>query len=190
MPYDQLRALASYVPFGRAFVASKISGTNIRLLLTGIAIEMGRVQELLDLLNDELMPDATTLLIAEWESALGIPDDCFNTAGTIDERRLQILVKMASLGIQTAQDFIDLAALFNVVITSVDSGMHATHRPLFGSDKEARFTIVITFYRADVSKFTYTFPIPFEENNEDIQIMECLFSKLKPANCQLYFKYS
>jgi len=37
----------------------------------------------------------------EWERALGIPDDCFDLANTDDERRINILTKLAALGVQT-----------------------------------------------------------------------------------------
>ena len=112
--------------------------------------------------------------------------------GTNDERRRDILAKLASLGVQTAQDFEDLAEIFGITV-QVESGADvATIFPFifpalfFSSTKEARFTIVVTFLEEAPNAFPLTFPITF--GDELIGLLECLFAKLKPANCDIIFK--
>ena len=139
------------------------------------------------------MTDCTVSFLDEWESAVGIPDDCFTGQGTNDERRRDILTKLASLGIQTAQDFEDLAEIFGVDVIVLGGAESGSVFPLifpvivfFNSAKEARFTIIVTFILEAANEFPLTFPIQF--GSDEIAILECLFTKLKPANCDIIFQ--
>lgn len=176
-------AIAAYLPNGPLFAAKIKAGTVFRQLLTGIAEEVLNAEAYLKELQDDFIPDTTVKFIEEWESVLGIPDDCFLATGDTDERRRDILIKLASLGVQTADDFVALAALFGIVVT-VESGK-AVNQPPAASDKEQRFTIVVTFTVEAANQFPLTFPFTF--GDEVIAIVECLFSKLKPANCNVLF---
>ena len=49
-----------------------------------------------------------TELLTRWESAVGIPDSCFPGTGTIDERRAHVLLKLAKMNVQTAEEFVTL----------------------------------------------------------------------------------
>lgn len=177
------QALANYLPSGRLFAAKLRANTVLRKLLTGLAGEVLNSEGFVKALQDEFIPDTTVKFIEEWESVLGIPDDCFLATGDTDERRRDILIKLASLGVQTADDFVALAALFGIAVT-VSSGK-AVNEPSAASDKEQRFTIVVTFTVDAANTFPLTFPIPF--GDEVIAIVECLFIKLKPANCNVLF---
>ena len=99
---SMVRSMAAYLPGGELFSAATIPGTNFNGLLLGISGELLRSENFLFLYNSEFIPDETTVFIEEWESALGIPDDCFSGTGTNDERRLDILTKLAALGVQTS----------------------------------------------------------------------------------------
>lgn len=183
-------SLADYLPGGLLFASKSVKNSNFRKLLKGMSGELFRANGLLKTYNDEILPDQTVKFIDEWESTLGIPDDCFKGTGTIDERRRDVLIKLASLGVQTKQDFINLADLLGIVVT-VESGSGHASFPLifpvvlFNSSKDARFTIIITFTVEPASRFPYTFPFIF--GGEEIAILECLFNKLKPSNCKLIF---
>ena len=100
------------------------------------------------------------------------------------------MVKLASLGVQTAQDFIDLAALFGITVEIKNGTVNGTFPMtcpiiVFDSSKAARFTIIVTFTVAAAETFPYTFPLPF--GNAQIAILECLFNRLKPANTDIIF---
>lgn len=174
-------SLAAYLPGGPLFASRNIEDSNFRKLLKGMAGELFNANGFLREYSCEILPDQTEKFILEWESAVGIPDNCFSGTGTNDTRRTAILTKLASLGVQTKDDFESVASVFGVeaeVIAGIDSGI------TFGSDKEARFTIVINL---DVPEsFTYTFPLPF--GDDVIALLECIFNKLKPANCQVLFQ--
>lgn len=181
---EQAQSLSDYLPSGRAFGSRNVEGSNLRLLLRGLAEEVLRVEEQISLFGDEILPDETTLFLDEWESAVGIPNGCLTGIGSNSERRDVILAKLADMNLQTDQDFIDLAALFGQTIT-VAAGID---RPDLGfsSDKEARFTIVITFEDAIQETFPYTFPILFGQ--AELSTLVCLFSGLIPACCQIIFE--
>lgn len=182
-------SLSSYLPGGELFEAKNIQDSNFRKLLRGMAGELYRANGLLR--EYDILPDETIKFISEWESALGIPDDCFSGNGTIEERRRDVLVKLAASGIQTNQDFVDLAALFGVTVT-VTAGVEEITFPLvfpvlmFSTNKEARFTIIVEFTAPDTSRFPLTFPILF--GTDEIGLLECVFNKLKPANCNIIFR--
>ncbi len=295
---EMVASLAAYLPGGELFQSAFIPGTNFNALLTGLSGELLRAENVLFLYNSQFIPDETTVFIEEWESALGIPDDCFTVSpdDTNEQRRINILVKMASLGVQTADDFVNLADILgfpNVAvlpgvgsdddsivngtfdtdsdwtkgtgwtifagtanhltgaagdlsqdITAVPGTLYlVTYDVLFtdtgavtptiggtagvarsenGSYQEVivsgasdtllsmvadnsfngsvdnivvngslaagttpRFTIVVIFSEIEVPTFPLTFPIPFGDTS--VGILECLFTKLKPANCDIVF---
>ena len=174
-------SLADYLPGGLLFASKSVKSSNFRKLLRGMSGELFRSNGLLKTYNDEIIPDLTVKFIEEWESALGIPDDCFKVTGTIDNRRKQVLTKLASLGVQTIEDFENVAAIFGVTATVFSgSGSGLT----FSSNKVARFTIVINITLPE--RFPYTFPLTFGDGTT--VLLECLFNKLKPANCKVLFQ--
>lgn len=174
---------SAYVPGGKLFDAKNKPSKNLHLFLKGIAEEGVRVNSLVDTYNAEFYPDETTDFLNEWEQALGIPDDCFVVVGTSDvDRRRNILVKLAGLNVQTSADFEATAALFGISATVV-GGKDASVSPVITPDRRARNTVVVRFTSPDV--FPYTFPIVF--GSDEITILQCVFEKAIPANCDLRF---
>jgi len=191
---DQAQSLANYMPGGKLFAAKNVQSSNFRKLLRGLAGELFTADGFLKTYSDEIKPNNTVLFLSEWELALAIPDGCFKGTGTLNERRRDILVKLASLGIQTSDDFVALALLFGLVVT-VNPGITGKVPTIFpmtfplvldGDLRVFRFTIIVTFTESDVSRFPLVFPIVF--GTAGIAVLECLFSRLKPANCALIFE--
>lgn len=176
-------SIADYLPNGPLFLAKKLGGTKLRSLLLGLATQIMIAENKLELTWQELDPTTTVLLIEEWESALGIPDSCFSGTGTIEDRQRDILVKLNS-SVQTAQDFVDLAALFG--FTVVVQGGILFFPGLFGSEKEARFTMVVDFDIDSSTVFPMEFPFVFDDGG--VQIVKCIFNKLKPATTNILFR--
>ena len=177
-------SMASYLPGGDLFIAAHVSGTNQNDLLRGLAFSLLDAENFIEVYNSEFIPDNTSTFIEEWESALGIPDDCFPGPAEPDlsVRRNHILIKLASLGVQTGPDFVNLATILGFPDTIVDPGVNAGITPL----SVARFTIVVNFPAPADNIFPLNFPIPFGTNA--FAILECLFEKLKPANCDIKFQ--
>lgn len=164
---DYADSLAAYVPDGPLFASKSIEGSNLRMLLRGLSSEFFRVNGALIEYNTEILPDRTTKFLDEWESAVGIPDACFLAEGTEDERRRDILLKLASLGIQTLEDFQSLADVFDITAT-VLPGEESPSPISF-----PKFTIVVEWVGVT------------PEQSAQINTLRCLFQSLKPANVQL-----
>lgn len=184
---QQTDSLAGHLPNGRAWLW-KAKQSNGRDFLRGLGYELLRDEALIVQFWQELDPRNTTYLIEEWERAVGIPDSCFQATGDIETRRLHVVVKLASLGVQTAQDFVNLAAILGVTCT-VEAGSYygafPYHFPIlvFGTPTDARFTIVVNFTTPVGSGFPWTFAHPFLSGINSLIL--CLFEHLKPANCNI-----
>jgi uncharacterized protein YmfQ (DUF2313 family) len=180
---EHVNALADYMPNGITFEGKYIQGSNFRQLLRGLCGEILNAQGLLVDLDNEYSPSSTTLFIEEWEKAIGIPDHCFSGTGTTANRRRDILVKLASLGIQTNDDFVYLASLFGYTVT-VYAGKDYSSFPTSVLDYEKPYYVVVEYATTEVG-FPYTFPFSFA--SDEYTIIECLISHLIPSNCKLMF---
>lgn len=189
---QQTSSLVRYNPDGKLFLAKSIADKNYYKFLRGISQEWIRVQDLLILYTDEILPSLTTEFISEWESAVGIPDECFDGTGTVAERREKVLAKLNS-GVQTNEDFVNtIATAFGITVTVwagadvVNAVPGAPPDIYFNGDiRRARFAIVITFLSQDNPVFPLTFPILF--GAQIIGVMSCYVSGLIPANCEVFF---
>jgi len=180
---DFAESLAGYLPGGRMFRAKDEPSSNLRFLINGLAEEAFRANQLLRGYNEQYYPDETTDFLEEWERALNIPDECFSVEGsTVIERRRNVVVKLAGMSLQTAPDFVSVAALFGQTVI-VLGGLDAAVSPPITPDKTARFTIVIQF--TPESGFPFIFPFVF--GNDIIALLECIFKKARPANCDVRF---
>lgn len=176
-------SLIRYIPGGTLFQGFRTQGKNQHSFILGLSPTLQTVNEFLNLYNQEIYPDTTEEFLEEWESTVGISDDCLQVEGlTNEERQRNIVVKLAEMNVQTSQDFVDIAAVFGVAATVV-GGIDPSVAPPITPDKTARFTIVVQFVPTTV--FPYTFPIVF--GSSAITILECLFLKIRPANCDVRF---
>jgi uncharacterized protein YmfQ (DUF2313 family) len=134
-----------------------------------LATEFKRGEDYLITLENEYFPDNTSLFLDEWEKAIGIPDTCFPGNGTTEERRLHIVLKLSSLGVQTASDLEELALLFGLTLT------------VTGQDQ---FTIRVE--GSGISSSWPPYDVPFDVGG-GANVLTCLFEHLIPANTDLLF---
>ncbi|KKL62500.1 hypothetical protein LCGC14_2184570, partial [marine sediment metagenome] len=113
---EHAQALADFLPEGKLLIAKNIDSSIIRNLLRGVAKEYRRLECDIVEITVEHNINVTEQLIDEWERALGIPDDCFVVANTIEERRENVILKLASQGTQTEEDFEALALRLGFVV--------------------------------------------------------------------------
>ena len=189
---QQTDVLAQYLRDDVLHCEKNVEGSNLRKVLVGLANEFLRFRAKVDEVYDEYNINQTTNLIEEWEQVVGIPDECFGNTGTIEQRRMNVLLKLAGINATTAKQFEDIAAIlgFTVIVKSgVDESFLAQTLPfiLLNGD-EAAFTIVV-----DTINLPFPSVLPqtlaFTLGASETDILKCLFDKLKPANTQVIFKY-
>jgi uncharacterized protein YmfQ (DUF2313 family) len=201
---EHTKIIGDYFPGGRIFGCKNDADANLYKLNYGVAETQRQLEDILFQLYAQYDFRTTENFIDEWEAAVGFPDDCFPVKSVIADRQRNVLAKWLAEGTQTADDFIELAALFGItaVITPgievtatfpltfpvifVDEFAFPYTFPLtFTEGANPRFQMYVQFTGADLEEFTYTFPMTL--GSVEIGILECLFRKLAPANVQVIF---
>lgn len=190
---QQADTLAQYLRDDSLHEAKNRDDSTLRKILLGLASEWLNFRNKINEVANEYNPQKTTLLIQEWEQFVGIPDSCIPVASTIEQRRLNVLLKLAGINATTEKQFKNVASILGYNI-EVSNGVATSIFPLtlpflLISEASAPFTIVITLSSSiKPSGFALTFP--FTLTSQQPAILDCLFNKLKPANTQLFFSYS
>ena len=190
---QQADILAQYLRDDNLHEAKNRDDSTLRKILLGLASEWLNFRDKINEVVNEYNPQKTTTLIQEWEEFVGIPDDCIPVASTIEQRRLNVLLKLAGINATTEKQFKNVASILGYNI-EVSNGVSTSTFPLtlpflLISEASAPFTIVITLSSSiKPSGFALTFP--FTLTSQQPAILDCLFNKLKPANTQLFFRYS
>jgi uncharacterized protein YmfQ (DUF2313 family) len=182
-------SLSAFLPGGCLFEAKDIAGTNLRKTLTGLSGELKRMEDALIQFTSEYDPSKTTSFITEWERMVGIPDACFDTSGTIEERRKHIVAKsFKSLGVATEQDFIDLAAFlgFTITIEHPEEFLLPYDVPFTPEVGLPRSRFVMIINGSGISENNPPYDVPFIPGGGS-NILTCLFDKLKPANTLIIY---
>jgi uncharacterized protein YmfQ (DUF2313 family) len=185
------KILKRYVVNGFLSEALNISSTYIFKMFAGFSGTFKRECDSEDYLRRELNPETTFDLIGDWERFVGIPDECFSNKNlSIEQRRNQVITKLTAQ-VQTDQDFVDLAAKLGVEVTvspkvTGDGGFPLTlPYTLVGTDDY--FIIVVNIIGwAPTGGFPLTLPYTLGAVPYTSQI-QCLFDKLKPANCAIEY---
>lgn len=190
---QQADILAQYLRDDSLHEAKNRDGSTLRKILIGLASEWLNFRSKINEVSNEYNPKTTTKLIEEWEEFVGIPDDCIPVASTIEQRRLNVLLKLAGINATTEAQFKNVASILGYNI-EVSNGVSTSTFPLtlpflLISEASAPFTIVITL-PSSIQPNGFALTFPFTLTSQQPAILDCLFNKLKPANTQLFFRYS
>lgn len=173
---DNIKSFSDLMPVNKLlWAALRIPGTNAYRLLSVLAQNLARFQLLEFEIASQYIPNTTNSFIEQWEEMLGIPDDCFLTDVSDDERRRNILIKLASLNLQTAEDYEILGDLLGLTVEVIPN------------TPAAPFTWTINIDSEDPDVFPYTFPMTFSQ--DFIGLFECLTQKQKPAHTTLLYSF-
>ncbi len=192
---DHQCVLATQLPNDLLFQAKNIPESTLYKLLEANAVSLQDVERNICEMIEQWDPTKTEDFLSEWESAVGIPDDCITVLSTPEDRRDMILLKLTALGVSTAADFIALASRIGFcieIVPGADALAFPYTFPLIfvDSNMTARYTMIV---KAELSKqpnvFPFIFPILFTDG-EQTNILECLFRKLIPANVRVLFQYT
>jgi len=187
--------LSQHLPSGPAWEAKARPESNFYKILKGMVKEFSRIEAQIQGIADEHDIDQTLELLNEWETSVGIPDECFSTEVSLAQRRDNIILKLGALnGVASENDFINIANIlgFDIEITAGSELASlfplSFPLPLFADLNEARFTM-----RVQVNNLLPPgiFPIPFPVaiTSESVNILECVFNLLKPAVSKINFIY-
>lgn len=190
---QQADILGQYLRDDRLHQAKNKEGSVLRKILIGLASEWLNFRNKINEVSNEYNPTTTTKLIEEFEEFVGIPDSCIPVASTIEQRRLNILLKLAGINATTEKQFKNIALIlgYNIEVSNgIDTSVFPLTLPfLLISQASAPFTIVITL-PASLQPAGFPLTLPFTLTAQQPEILNCLFNKLKPANTQLFFRYS
>lgn len=190
---QQASILAQYLPNDKLHQAKNKEGSTLRKILLGLATEWLYFRSNLNEIVNDYNPNNTTYFIEDWEAFVGIPDSCISIASTLEQRRKNILLKLAGINATTEKQFKNIASILGYSI-EVSNGIDTSTFPLtlpflLISEAEAPFVIVITL-PASIKPVGFPLTLPFTLTEGQPAILNCLFNKIKPANTKLYFRYS
>jgi uncharacterized protein YmfQ (DUF2313 family) len=95
-----------HIPRGRLWEAYGVKGTSDYALSAGIGAMYAIVESYTEYLKKELNPLTTEDMIIEWEESCGLPDPCMLINNlSLDERRKQVVARLAKKPIVTNADF-------------------------------------------------------------------------------------
>lgn len=170
---DFTNLLAQFYPDGRLYEAKWNEDKNLRKLIKAYSMEHKRFYDLMLTFMEERDPRTTDIFLEDWESALGIPDDCIPLGSTKQERRDNIVLKLTSLSIQTEQDYINLAAVYGFTIDFVEDSVFPYEFPFIFATSSDEFVWII---RGD-----------FASDPANAIIFQCLVRKLTTAVYKVVF---
>jgi uncharacterized protein YmfQ (DUF2313 family) len=215
---DYWQSLADLLPYGQAW--PRWPESVLMRAVRGLAQTWGYVDaRAADLLERESDPRYTIELLPDWERNWGLPDPCFRSALTIDQRHQLLLFKMTLLGGQSRKFFIDMAAWLGYTITITEfapfmagvSQAGDTRGMLNWNDTPGQHTDAMSDYRWQIGPPEIRFYWVVHVKNAPLiwfragsgqagvdhhlqigyaQDLECLMNRWKPAHTLCLFDYS
>jgi uncharacterized protein YmfQ (DUF2313 family) len=171
------RQLKQLLPPGSLFKLEPDSWLS--KLLLAIADELARIDRRGEVLLDEWDPSTASETIAEWERALGIPDEDTPVAATLPERRANLVRKFIARGGATPAYFIGLAARLGFTVT-IDETAPSTWRMNVAPGGHA---VTTTIFRVGASRAGDRL-----SSRSNAQL-EAVINRAKPAHTLCLFNY-
>lgn len=183
-------------------------------ILEGFAGEFCRVGERISDLLREIFPQTSFELLEDWETALGIPDECTPDDRTLDERRQQVIQKLATIGSLSASFYEDIGAFYGYDITVENHLAFQAGRSVAGDDLTNYEPPRNVFLAGEgvagdqlkvpgwLHYFNAELPLaalePFEAGQDTAgtplvifgnQLLQCTIKRLKPAHSGVTFTF-
>lgn len=152
--------LGKNMPQGLAWNGKTDVESNIYKLFNAMASQIRALEDRVFRMATQFNPASTTDLLVEWETAVGIPDECRKRAELIQDRRDNVLTKLKKTPIVTIADYQALAevitgepaATWNIRPGSQD----------FPAIDHYRFILFVGSPQQAAAKFT----LPFGNDNQ------------------------
>lgn len=189
---DYRRQMQALLPRGLAWALAPTAW--LTRLLSGLSPEFARIHgRVLDLIR-ESDPRTTIEMLAEWERALGLPDNCSSTlAPTLQARRDDVLTKLVSLGGQSRAYYIAVAGRLGYTITIDEfapfrAGRSRAGDRVYGLDwtwvwRVNGPPVTVRYFRAGKSRAGDRL------RTWGNGALECRLNQIKPAHTRIIFSY-
>lgn len=184
-------ALLALMPRGRVW--SKDQSTTQAQLQRAFAGVFQRSNGDASGLLVDAFPTTAVGLLPEWEAALGLPDPCAGPQPTIQARQAQVAARIASIGGQSPQHYIDYAASLGYAITITQFSPSR-----FGRSFGLPFGGIDWAYAWQVNAPTFTiqrFRFGEDAFGEPLStwggtVLQCELTSVSPAHTTILFNYS
>jgi uncharacterized protein YmfQ (DUF2313 family) len=192
-----LRAILALLPRGLAWPTGDRTSVVARFY-GAIADAMARHHDrALDLLHGESDPAATFELLPEWERMAGLPDPCAPVDATIEERRADLVQRLAARGGQSIAYFEGIADRLGYPVVIEERRPFTCGLSGCGETDEIappaiRYRWSVRVTEARVTHFRCgegqagVHALTMIRRAEDL---ECLLARLKPAHSALTLSY-
>lgn len=183
---EKAQILSSYLRNDDIFQASRIEDTNQNKVLYSLAPSFIKFDDILNRVYEQYFINITSDLLEFWERAVGIPDSCIDTDYTVEERRQNVLFKLAGINVSTAKEFENIAVVLGLENVRVLAG---------DTDGVSRFTFIFPFRLLSEEDLPFTIlvdiPTVYDapEYIDKVNILKCIFTKIKPAQCVILFAF-
>lgn len=194
---EQVDIIAQHLPANECYQSAFIEGSVLRKILEGLASQWLDTRTYFNNVYEEWNPENTTQYVQEWESVVGIPNDCIPIADTIEQRRQNILLKLAGLSAETESQIITLANILGLN-ASIIKGVNANIISetliipfIIVGNIEAPYTIVINIagYTSTVA-ISDDLIIPFTITDNEAEVFACLINKIKQSYTLVIINYT
>jgi len=187
---EQSNNFAAFFPQGKAFCSINNPSSNFGKFIDALAIELKRVYDDLNNVSEDYDILVTDELLSRWESAVGIPDNCFSATGSKAERRLHVLLKFAKMNVQTAPQMVQLAVALGFTDTTIQplqqNALPPYNVPFIPSTSPgSRYVIVVNATNAINNLPPYD--VPFTPAADNTSLLNCIMNVVKPANTEVIF---
>lgn len=190
---DYADALSALLPTGRAW--PRATKTVQAAVLRALGRSFQRSDEEAVNLVAGAFPPTATVMLSEWESSLGLPDDCsISEVGGISDRQRAVVAKLISTGGLNRDYYIRVAAALGYAITITQfrpamSGMSVCGDALNGDEWPFTWRINApqTTIKYSLAGASYCGdPLASWGNKQ----LECSINKIAPSHLNIIFNYS
>lgn len=193
-PESTSQQMADALPTGRCWALKNEDDSNLRKLINSLAVAHNSTQQQIELLDDEFRIDQTFDLLEEWETSVGIPDECLGLYSTIDERRQAVIDRLKKQPIVTISD---MQAYVDALFPGV--GIVLYPGPEYFGEFEYEFEvdfwsgigerfILVAYVPVPQDGFEFEFEFEFE-GVPDTAELECLLNAINPACVYVLIDY-
>ena len=185
--------IAGHLPNGRVWAGKYIPDSNLHKLIKGLAAGFVEVQNQIQHLSEEFDINLTQDLLPDWETSVGIPDECTGRLMDLESRRKAILRKLTKIPIvDIAEMELFISEIIGqdvMLVPGVEAETFPYTLPIILSSTNPLFKIYLTYENSDV-ELGFPYSLPFRLGSVQEALIRCVMNKIIPANVVLEIRRS